>query len=762
MTYDEIYEQLQAEYDRVIADTLDRLKKEKPLTKKKLAKELFKANKAYWAARLALLDTDAVAEADALAASLAMPYAAAAGTFSDRVRNIYAGYQSAFDLSQKDAKELLKHVVYDRTIAENLKAVAEEMTDEEEKQRILAEISAPAYRYRLQRAEKLTRQAKDVCDRIAGSEIEADRGFLQTQIEKAYNITVDEVLGKPPSEAILDEILPEPIQLRFNEMPKASEPVQEFSPTTDKGILDSFSVISDERVREIAGTDWSGREFSESVWNNTDDLAKEIKQVLIEGELTGASEGKMSEKIVERFGVAMHKARRVVRTEQNYCINQTELKGMLDAGYDEYEFASLGEEAEGVCDTCDDLDGMRFKIADAVVGVNCPPMHPFCRCKVTTPVQTVEDIRREIDERIESWNIPEGMSFDEFVERVNNGELEQIREEQNTETVSETNAIFDFESRYYTSDTEHGLVVYPDGTTKEFGGDEHTVMGDKSELSKMEGATFTHNHPSGVTFSTTDINNGIVTGNLSELRAVTPSGEVHILHNNGASIGDRRKFNALYSENQKKAINIANSKISRGEVFDKEAFVSERKEKWLIENAEKYGLSYEKKTLDFSEKSGIMEVGKEETTENDMLLLSSKFINPNDDLYRYADRIIPENGFGDIICHGDPFNLLIRGMDGEEWAYPADKAAEMIRNSREFKKEPIRLISCQTGAEENGIAQQLANILGVDVKAPTESVYINMNGEMFITDNDILARLWDKGLPVKETGEWKVFKPKGE
>ncbi len=65
-------------------------------------------------------------------------------------------------------------------------------------------------------------------------------------------------------------------------------------------------------------------------------------------------------------------------------------------------------------------------------------MHPFCRCKVTTPQQSEEDIQREIDERIDSWNIPEGMSLDEFVERVNNGELEQIREEQAENTTEAT------------------------------------------------------------------------------------------------------------------------------------------------------------------------------------------------------------------------------------------------------------------------------------------------------------------------------------
>ncbi len=115
----------------------------------------------------------------------------------------------------------------------------------------------------------------------------------------------------------------------------------------------------------------------------------------------------MAAKIEERFHVGMYKARRVVRTESNYCINQAELKGMKDAGFDEYEFISLGENAENVCDTCDDLDGQRFKISDATVGVNFPPMHPFCRCKATTPMETLEDIQADIDRMLGDMSIEE-------------------------------------------------------------------------------------------------------------------------------------------------------------------------------------------------------------------------------------------------------------------------------------------------------------------------------------------------------------------
>lgn len=404
MTYDELHKQLDEEYDRVIAETLRELKKKKPLTSQKLAKALFEANKRYWTARLALLDDDAVVEAERVARALAMPYAHAAEELSDQVRRVFSGYQSAFNLTRKDAEDLLEHVVYDRSIAANLRTMAAAVSDSEEKTRIMAELSAPAYRYRMQRAEQIAKNAQETLESIAKFEIRTDRAFMQTEIEKAYNISLDEAQSLPPSDAVIIDLSGQYPQ-NTGYMPRAEEPVRDFTPTTDRGIMDSFTLVNDKAVKEIIDHEWKDGNFSDSIWSNTDELAREVKQVLLEGELTGASEAKMAAKIEERFQVGMYKARRVVRTESNYCINQAELKGMQDAGFDEYEFISLGEEAEDVCDTCDDLDGQRFKISEAAVGVNCPPMHPFCRCKVTTPQETLEDIQADIDRMLEGTSI---------------------------------------------------------------------------------------------------------------------------------------------------------------------------------------------------------------------------------------------------------------------------------------------------------------------------------------------------------------------
>ena len=158
--------------------------------------------------------------------------------------------------------------------------------------------------------------------------------------------------------------------------------------------------------------------------------------------------------------------------------------------------------------------------------------------------------------------------------------------------------LVNFEKRHYLDSKEGGLLIKADGTQKEFGGIENHVVGDKSILDEMEGGIFTHNHPLDVAFSSPDIGNGIVKGNLKELRAITSNGNLHILQNENASLENRRKFNALYAEAQKKFNRIANEKFRRNEIASVEQYVEQRKEKWLEENAPNYGLKYTKRHID--------------------------------------------------------------------------------------------------------------------------------------------------------------------
>lgn len=164
-----------------------------------------------------------------------------------------------------------------------------------------------------------------------------------------------------------------------------------------------------------------------------------------------------------------------------------------------------------------------------------------------------------------------------------------------------------------------------------------------------------------------------------------------------------------------------------------------------------------------SANSGVAKAGKVEA--------NGRFVNNQEKLYRYAEKVKPIDGYEDFTCHANASEFYIdtkgNGNKDDFVTLSPKEYAEAIRNSKTYKGGNVRIISCQAGAESNGAAQQLANALNVSVLAPTEVVNIDENGEMFISDNDILSELWynatvEERAKFKETGSWIVFKPRKE
>lgn len=146
------------------------------------------------------------------------------------------------------------------------------------------------------------------------------------------------------------------------------------------------------------------------------------------------------------------------------------------------------------------------------------------------------------------------------------------------------------------------------------------------------------------------------------------------------------------------------------------------------------------KVLDNSGKSGII---KGEPV--------SKYLNSSDQLYYNASKIKPIPDYEDITIHGDRYGFEIRGKDGKMVAeYTPREFAEILRQDPNYHGGNIRLISCEAGTEDMGAAQMLANQLGINVMAPTDIVWVMPDGEMIIGATEF-----------ENTGNWKVFKPKG-
>ena len=89
-------------------------------------------------------------------------------------------------------------------------------------------------------------------------------------------------------------------------------------------------------------------------------------------------------------------------------------------------------------------------------------------------------------------------------------------------------------------------------------------------------------------------------------------------------------------------------------------------------------------------------------------------------------------GVYDIVAHGES-NAIQFEHNGEIMALDARTVARMLKNKKDYsKKQPIRLLSCSTGSDSLGFAQNLANKLGVVVEAPTKLVWACPNGDYFV------------------------------
>ena len=113
-----------------------------------------------------------------------------------------------------------------------------------------------------------------------------------------------------------------------------------------------------------------------------------------------------------------------------------------------------------------------------------------------------------------------------------------------------------------------------------------------------------------------------------------------------------------------------------------------------------------------------------------------------------AEKIKPEPGYTDVVVHGGKNDVSI--LHNNEWVkLDHRRLTNLLKHDKEYNKtKSIRLISCSTGAHDGSFAQNLANKLGVPVKAPTDTLWVHPSGKMTIGSS-----------PFKNTGKWIIYKP---
>ncbi|OLU29573.1 DUF637 domain-containing protein [Pseudomonas sp. PA27(2017)] len=140
----------------------------------------------------------------------------------------------------------------------------------------------------------------------------------------------------------------------------------------------------------------------------------------------------------------------------------------------------------------------------------------------------------------------------------------------------------------------------------------------------------------------------------------------------------------------------------------------------------------------------------------------TSFMGSKDQFFKNASNRadVDPDGFFDVVAHGSQQKIEITTPSG---TIMADQrlVSKLIENNAGYTGQPIRLLSCDTGACDTGFAQNLANKMGVPVKAPTSLVWAYSDGRLVVAPRLSL----NKNSPLFNTpdlskqGVFKIFNP---
>lgn len=146
-----------------------------------------------------------------------------------------------------------------------------------------------------------------------------------------------------------------------------------------------FDEIDNAMVQQMINQIWcaDGKNWSQRIWTNTNQLRETLNEHLIHCVLTGKKTSELKQILQEDFGVSYSRADRIVRTEMAHIQTQAAHQRYLDAGITEVEVWASKDERR--CDICGQLHQKRFNINEQMP----IPAHSNCRCCII-PVVEIE------------------------------------------------------------------------------------------------------------------------------------------------------------------------------------------------------------------------------------------------------------------------------------------------------------------------------------------------------------------------------------
>lgn len=342
----------------------------------------------YWERRQAETMHEYMAEAEKAADEIAQLYLKASRYLSTQADDIFEKYQTKYGLTENEARRLLNELK-DKTSLDELLEKLRNGSSDTSRQELLKQLESPAYQARLERLRQLQNQLDMVMVQVYNQEKQRNTSFYTDLANEAYYKSM------------------------FNIQQQA-------------GVAFSFSAIEPKTIDRVVHSKWSGKNYSERIWKNTEALAQDVKEQLLLGLVTGKTNREVANEIQNKYAVGAAVARRVVRTESCYITNELNFKAYEEAGMEKYQYCAILDLRTS--QLCRSLDRKIFLVKERKTGTNCPPMHPFCRSTTVAVIseELLKDMTRRARDPVtgETLTLPTNMTYQEWYDKYVKGRPE--------------------------------------------------------------------------------------------------------------------------------------------------------------------------------------------------------------------------------------------------------------------------------------------------------------------------------------------------
>ena len=244
------------------------------------------------------------------------------------------------------------------------------------------------------------------------------------------------------------------------------------------GFHQEFAQVSAKTIEELIRYPFNGANFSTRLWKQKDHMLQQLTESITTMLIQGRNPMTLAGDFAKKFKTKEFEAYRLLHTEGSFMIEQGTLAGYKEDGVEKYNLlVTLDIKTSDICRAKDESES--YLVSEAVVGVNYPPFHIFCR---TTTTPKYEDSDNTKDFRVardpvtgRSYEVPAGMKFEQwhkkFVEdnpkavlvekkwknrHGDNKQYAQYKQKLGAENIPKT--LDEFQEVKYTNETEYGIL----------------------------------------------------------------------------------------------------------------------------------------------------------------------------------------------------------------------------------------------------------------------------------------------------------------